>query len=184
MVQTHSGTVVVYFGSYATAGTATLQRKSSTGAWTTVTSAALTHGTATVSWKPTATYTYRVAVSPRAPATKYTPTFLREVRATACGITAPASVKKNATVTFTLTQHLAPPYYAKLQRWSGSTWVTVKTFVVGNTVQKVTAKVTATSKWRVTRGWIRVEGHHRLPSSSTGHWALDSVCRPACRCRR
>jgi hypothetical protein len=53
-------------------------------------------------------------------------------------------------VTFTLTQYLAPPYSAYLQRWNGTKWVTAKTFVVGNTVQKVTAKVTATSKWRIT----------------------------------
>jgi len=88
-------------------------------------------------------------VKPKGLSTKYTPTFVVKY-VPLLTVTAPASAMKNATVTFTLTQHLAPPYYAKLQKLSGGKWVTVKTFVVGNTVQKVTSKLTATSKWRVT----------------------------------
>ena len=159
VIQTYSGKVVVNYGSYATSGTATLQQKSSTGTWTSVTKVKLTHGTATMSFKPGATHTYRVAVKPKGLSTKYTSTFSVKY-VPLLTVTAPASAKKNATVTFTLTQYLAPPYYAKLQKLSGSTWVTVKTFVVGNTVEKVTAKLTSTSKWRVTAGRLHVEDDH------------------------
>lgn len=139
---------VVHYGGYTTAGTATLQRKTSAGAWVAVKKVALTQGVATLSWTASATYSYRVAVAQTGKAAKYTTSF-KVTYTPRLKLTAPATVKKNATVTFALTNNIAPPFYAYLQRWSGSKWVTVKTFVPGEGVNKVTAKVTATSKWRV-----------------------------------
>jgi len=149
VLQGNSFSVSVAYGEYRTTGTASLQYKKSTGVWTTVSTQPLSHGRATMAFKPWATTPYRVVITPTGGATVYSSTFsvtyLKRLT-----LSAPKSVKKNTTVTFTLTQRLAPPYYAYLERLSGSKWVRVKTFVVGNTVQKTTLKVPSSGKYRVT----------------------------------
>jgi len=151
IVQATTRTVAVRYGNYNTAGTARLQYKNSAGTWVNVKSVGLAHGSASITWTASATHTYRVAITPAGKSAAYTPTFA-VTYLPRLAVSAPKSVKKNSTVTFTVTKYYVSNLSANLQRWNGSKWVTVKTFGVGGVGQIVKAKVTSTSKWRITTG--------------------------------
>lgn len=148
IVHGSSRTVSVLYGGPTTTATAKFQYKNSSGYWVTLKQATLTGGKVSFTFLATATHTYRVAVTPPGKASLYTSAFTVTYKPL-LSVKAPSSVKAGSTVTFTLTQYLAPPFYAYLQKYSGGKWVSVKSFVVGNTTEKVTAKVSSTSKWRI-----------------------------------
>jgi len=107
---------------------------------------------AVLQWKPMASYRYRLqffADDAKGNSKVVRTSYFTVTPAFKVTVTAPASVTKNATATFTVTHKLAVPFTAYLQRWSGSSWVTVKTFVPSVTATKVTAKITSAGKYRI-----------------------------------
>jgi hypothetical protein len=151
IVEGSSRIIKFLYGGFTTDGSVTLQRKDSSGKWVAVKTGTLKEGVGSVTWSAHATHVYRLAVTPTAQPAKYSSTFTVTYYPL-LSVKAPASVKKNSTVTFTVINYLAPPFYAYLQRWSGSKWVTVKTLVPDEGANTVPVKVTATSKWRVSNG--------------------------------
>ena len=154
IVQSTTAKLEFLYGGATTAGKAQLQRKTSSGKWVAVKTVSFTEGAGKLTWSASATYTYRLAVTPTGKSAKYSTSFkvTYKPRLTLSG---PAKIKKNKVATFTLTNYLAPPATAYLQKWNGKAWVTVKKFNVFDSKVSVTAKITAKSKWRVKSGsWV------------------------------
>lgn len=151
VVQSKSAAITVRYGTSATSGTAKLQRKSGS-TWVTVSTVALTSGAAKFSYKPTATLTYRAYVTPTGEPAKATASFAITYLP-AVSVKAPASVKKNATATFTVYHRLAKSGSGYLQVKSGSTWKTVKKFTLKSTGStNTTLKITKSATYRVKVG--------------------------------